>query len=566
MVANKTTTKNNSAPKTYKENQVVEIQHNQIVIQENIRNDWQVLDPKLLESIRVNGVEDPIVVTPKLVLLDGHRRYTALNALAEEQGKPSIPVRVLIKDIPDNEIAKYQYTTGHDRKNISSQDTLRAVTRHAERNPELSDRDLAVIFRVSPSTVFTCTRIMRVPSLKNLVTNKLLTQNAAIQIINHFVNESGLSQDEAGEETFIENTEKALQGANKLGEELISNISGVISNNTENKVINPWTLRNVNTYLTQIGEPEIPSKIVEPAGTKKKYTLVSIVQSMVSTFTITPKEDETVNFEGSMSAEMFEALKELLEEKKKGLFIEEQCSTTGEDTFKIWSDYKAKYRNAVVLVQQSASRWRSFEGDIKTVAENLGIEVTQENGMDMVTLGKREIRKNISALTAKGIDVVKVNKVNAENRSAKSNARRKADSKVLQKDQQELIETLTPESQVKSTNVALETINSQIEADLETLEPLTESTEIQTLQTPQVVAQTSVLGEDPTVVNKFAKVEAKAPVVEVLSDEEDFDDDDGVEEELQLLVGGNPKTAAGFEAFVNTNLVNGFSDEDDEEE
>ena len=71
--------------KKFKDGQIVEVPHTSISIVENIRQNADVQDEKLmslLQSIRENGLQDPLVVTPNLVHIDGQRRLTALNLLS----------------------------------------------------------------------------------------------------------------------------------------------------------------------------------------------------------------------------------------------------------------------------------------------------------------------------------------------------------------------------------------------------------------------------------------------------------------------------------------------------
>lgn len=502
------------ATKKYKDGQIVEIPHNQISVVYNIRQNADVQDEKLLsllQSIRESGLQDPIVVTPNLIHIDGQRRLTALNLLAQERGVDAIDVKVRIMDIPEKDIPLYQYLSGHERKNISAQDTMRAISTYAEKNPDVPYRQLSVLFNSSPATVFRCTKIQRVPSLNELCKNSLVTQNAALQVIDYFLGDTD------SEELDNERTLSALERANKLGEQLVANISASLANNEDEKKPKPWNLRNINSYLVSIGEPEIPNKKSEGEGSskKKEYNIVGIVQRVLDTFIISPCEGDEVQLTGKLPREILEVLQELIQEKKKGELKEEESSATGQDAWETWIEYKKVYPNHVIIVQQSASRYRSYEDDMIQLEQVAGIEPVIENSIKIAVLNKKELRSPISQLINKGIDVLRINKVHVENRKKKT------------KQQEQTTQT-------NESNVLAE-LDEQIKQELE---------EISTIPTTQ-----------PN--DKFAKLNEKLSTPSIIV-EEDATETDEEDEEFELLASGT-KSTEDLEAYLSGSGV--FADE-----
>lgn len=109
------------------------------------------LPPEEYEALRAdiarNGVEDPILVTSRGVIIDGHERYRA----ATELGIRKYPIRVL-GDISEEERREKAIVHNFLRRQLTQAERRHWLEELVRLNPHSSSRDLAAAAKVSQST------------------------------------------------------------------------------------------------------------------------------------------------------------------------------------------------------------------------------------------------------------------------------------------------------------------------------------------------------------------------------------------------------------------------------
>jgi ParB-like chromosome segregation protein Spo0J len=144
----------------------------------------QKLDTLLKDSLQTNGLRNPIVVNRDFNILDGHRRLYHLHLLASEGViTPSHPVKILVVDVPDNEIAYYQYLTGIEKGHNEEEKQI-AIFKFLQDNPDVSDREVARKFAVSNTTVSDISKVISAaPSLIPRLIARQINKTSAIKIV-----------------------------------------------------------------------------------------------------------------------------------------------------------------------------------------------------------------------------------------------------------------------------------------------------------------------------------------------------------------------------------------------
>lgn len=481
------------------------IPHTDLVIKENIRNNASNIDEKMLNSIRENGVTAPLWVTPDYVLIDGECRYHCCNAIAAERGVSSIEVPIIVRDIAEKDFALVQFTLGFERKNIDAGAVNRAIERHQQRNPNTTITELAELFHTSITTAFRCIRIQKAPTLNKLVSETKLTQNAALQVIDYFLDQCGVEDDQFDESA----TTRALDSAEELGKLLESNIAmtNQVEGKEDKKVQKTWNLRNINTYLHSVGKSQIPSKQAGEKIETKKFNLPALVQEMLDSFTITPLDDDKVSFSGTLTVEQLQALKDLSQEKKKGTLTEFVSTDSDKDAWDLYVEYSKQYRDHIVIAQESLDRYRSFESSMELIQQVLEIAPVYVQGIKMSVITKRDMRTVVTQLLNKGWNVIRVNKEAPKTRLKRGAA---------------------PKESPAPTPVETQEASDAITKDLEALNSQTEE----------------VVKAEPVGTLKGSKLQQKLNTAPIEVDEENLD------EEFAILAAGGD-----YEQFMQTGVA-----------
>lgn len=144
----------------------------------------QKLDTLLKDSLQTNGLRNPIVVNRDFNVLDGHRRLHHLHLLVSDGVIiDSHPVKVLIVDVPDSQIAYYQYLTGIEKGHNEEEKQI-AIFKFLQDNPEVSDREVARKFAVSNTAVSDISKVIdAAPSLIPRLIARQINKTSAIKIV-----------------------------------------------------------------------------------------------------------------------------------------------------------------------------------------------------------------------------------------------------------------------------------------------------------------------------------------------------------------------------------------------
>jgi hypothetical protein len=144
----------------------------------------QKLDVLLKDSLQTNGLRNPIVVNRDFKVLDGYRRLHHLLMLVTEGVIiASHPVKVLIVDIPDSQIAYYQYLTGIEKGHNEEEKQI-AIFKFLQDNPDVSDREVARKFAVSNTAVSDISKVIdAAPSLVPRLLSRQINRTSAIKIV-----------------------------------------------------------------------------------------------------------------------------------------------------------------------------------------------------------------------------------------------------------------------------------------------------------------------------------------------------------------------------------------------
>jgi ParB-like nuclease domain len=144
----------------------------------------QKLDTLLKDSLQTNGLRNPIVVNRDFNVLDGHRRLYHLHLLVSEGVIiDSHPIKVLIVDVPDNQIAYYQYLTGIEKGHNEEEKQI-AIFKFLQDNPDVSDREVARKFAVSNTAVSDISKVIdAAPSLIPRLIARQINKTSAIKIV-----------------------------------------------------------------------------------------------------------------------------------------------------------------------------------------------------------------------------------------------------------------------------------------------------------------------------------------------------------------------------------------------
>ena len=101
----------------------------------------------LKDHIAHNGVQKPILVTSKLVIIDGHERYRVITEL----GLRKYPIRV-VGDLSEKERREMAIALNLLRRHLSRAERQNWLEELIRLNPQKSSRDLASAAKVSQST------------------------------------------------------------------------------------------------------------------------------------------------------------------------------------------------------------------------------------------------------------------------------------------------------------------------------------------------------------------------------------------------------------------------------
>jgi ParB-like nuclease domain len=144
----------------------------------------QKLDTLLKDSLQTNGLRNPIVVNRDFNVLDGHRRLFHLHLLVSEGVIiDSHPVKVLIVDVPDNQIAYYQYLTGIEKGHNEEEKQI-AIFKFLQDNPDVADREVARKFAISNTTVSDISKVIdAAPSLIPRLIARQINKTSAVKIV-----------------------------------------------------------------------------------------------------------------------------------------------------------------------------------------------------------------------------------------------------------------------------------------------------------------------------------------------------------------------------------------------
>jgi ParB/RepB/Spo0J family partition protein len=134
-------------------------------------------DAELQASIKTSGVLNPVIINDRYELLDGYRRFYN----AKKVGVKEVPATIV--DVPDNQIALFQYLCGLE-KGLTKEENSDAILKYSVDNPDELDIDIAKKFGVSHTTVSNITKIQRkAPSLAVLVAEKRISQRSALKVV-----------------------------------------------------------------------------------------------------------------------------------------------------------------------------------------------------------------------------------------------------------------------------------------------------------------------------------------------------------------------------------------------
>lgn len=144
----------------------------------------QKLDVLLKDSLQTNGLRNPIVINRGSNVLDGHRRLHHLLLLVSEGViVDSHPVKVLVVDVPDSQIAYYQYLTGIEKGHNEEEKQI-AIFKFLQDNPDVSDREVARKFAVSNTAVSDISKVIdAAPSLIPRLIARQINKTSAIKIV-----------------------------------------------------------------------------------------------------------------------------------------------------------------------------------------------------------------------------------------------------------------------------------------------------------------------------------------------------------------------------------------------
>jgi hypothetical protein len=144
----------------------------------------QKLDTLLKDSLQTNGLRNPIVVNRDFNVLDGHRRLWHLHLLVDEKIIiESHPIKVLIVDVHDSQIAYYQYLTGIEKGHNEEEKQI-AIFKFLQDNPDVSDREVARKFAVSNTAVSDISKVIdAAPSLIPRLLSRQINRTSAIKIV-----------------------------------------------------------------------------------------------------------------------------------------------------------------------------------------------------------------------------------------------------------------------------------------------------------------------------------------------------------------------------------------------
>jgi Winged helix-turn-helix DNA-binding len=145
-----------------------------------LKNVQSVAD--IFDSISENGISDPIYLTPDNVALDGYRRLFCAQKIQQEKGI-DLDVPVVYINIPDTDIPVFQARCGSS-KHINDAEIKGGILEYAKRNPGISNRQIAKVFGVSPTTVDTVLITLRAaPQISEQVVLGSIPQQAAKKIL-----------------------------------------------------------------------------------------------------------------------------------------------------------------------------------------------------------------------------------------------------------------------------------------------------------------------------------------------------------------------------------------------
>lgn len=260
-----------------------------IIKQYNVRtkrNEENVDD--IYESILHNGIENPLHVTPNMVLLEGHRRLYCATKKSELTGEVE-QVDILIVDVPENKIPLYQAKAGLS-KPLTNGELSTAIMEFSKRNPDMTNMEIAELFGCSHTTVNKANQVYRASgNLAEDVTKGRISQKSALKIIK-LAETNKVNPDEAYGQVLDRETTKN-NGTPPI------QISG----------------RSVNYQLKQ-AFPDVYSQFEQEENLKKDNTPSKrdLMRKLVGNLRSVERLDGTVLLTGSFSTSDYQLLKELL--------------------------------------------------------------------------------------------------------------------------------------------------------------------------------------------------------------------------------------------------------------
>jgi hypothetical protein len=351
----------------------------------------------IYDSIRENGVSQPIYINSESVALDGYRRLFCCDKIINE-GTGDFEVPVIYIDVPYAEIPLFQARCG-SVKHISESEYQAGIIEHAKRNPNLSNRAIASLFGKSSTIVNQILYILReAPNLSQEVNAGVIPQMAAKKLI-EAAKQSGKKADAIwSEEIKPKILAQKSEAENKPVEEL-QNLP--LSGRTVNKAIRD-TFPDIK--LTSETKPQAEPAAQTIPGSKKA------LRNLWVELQFTENSTGGIELSGVIDKLLFQQIEALLSTKTSPLTESTsdapntsldiiEVSAAGISEYDVWT--KQAFNGLTII--QSGQSFISFESDAVEISEILNnpvllISDPDEGDVDKVVLTKAEFNKLKAAL------------------------------------------------------------------------------------------------------------------------------------------------------------------------